>query len=121
VELTFAVKSFFFLMLGYWTDLAAMTDWRAWAVMVAAVGFIYPTRYVLLAGVGQPESRVLLWVAPRGLITVLLFLTAASLPGLEQFPFGAILLTVLVTAAATALAHRGAVQEARSSPAMQRR
>ena len=42
VELTFAVKSFFFLMLGYWTDLSAMTDWRAWAVMVAGVGLIYP-------------------------------------------------------------------------------
>jgi hypothetical protein len=105
VELTFAVKSFFFLMLGYWTDLAAMTDWRAWAVTVAALGLIYPVRYALLRLVRQPEASRLVWVAPRGLITVLLFLTAATTPGLESFPFGAIMLLVLSTAALTALSH----------------
>lgn len=106
VELTFAVKSFFFLMLGYWTDLSAMTDWRAWAVMVAALGFIYPVRYALLRLAGQADASQLVWVAPRGLITVLLFLTAATTPGLEAFPFGAIMLLVLSTAALTALSHQ---------------
>jgi potassium/hydrogen antiporter len=106
-ELTFAVKSFFFLMLGYWTDLSAMADWRAWAVMVAALGFIYPVRYALLRLSRQAEASRLVWVAPRGLITVLLFLTAATTPGLEQFPFGAIMLLVLATAALTAFAHHG--------------
>jgi potassium/hydrogen antiporter len=108
VELTFAVKSFFFLMLGYWTDLSAMTDWRAWAVMVAALGFIYPVRYGLLRLAGQTDAARLVWVAPRGLITVLLFLTAATTAGLEAFPFGAIMLLVLVTAALTAFSQHSA-------------
>ena len=107
VELTFAVKSFFFLMLGYWTDLSAMTDWRAWAVMVAGVGFIYPVRYAVLRFARQPNASRLVWIAPRGLITVLLFLTAATTPGLGGFPFGAIMLLVLATAALTAFAHHG--------------
>ena len=107
VELTFAVKSFFFLMLGYWTDLSAMTDWRAWAVMVAGVGFIYPVRYAVLRFARQPDASRLVWIAPRGLITVLLFLTAATTPGLGEFPFGAIMLLVLATAALTAFAHHG--------------
>jgi NhaP-type Na+/H+ or K+/H+ antiporter len=113
-ELTFAVKSFFFLMLGYWTDLSAMTDWRAWAVMVAALGFIYPVRYALLRLVSQPDASRLVWVAPRGLITVLLFLTAATTPGLESFPFGAIMLLVLSTAALTTLSQlrQGSAQPA---------
>ena len=113
-ELTFAVKSFFFLMLGYWTDLSAMMDSRAWAVMVVALAFIYPVRYALLRLVRQPETSRLVWVAPRGLITVLQFLTAATTPGLEAFPFGAIMLLVLSTAALTALSqHRqGAAQPA---------
>jgi len=106
-ELTFAVKSFFFLMLGYWTDLAAMTDWRAWAVMVAGLGFIYPVRYAVLRLARQPDASRLVWIAPRGLITVLLFLTAATTPGLDGFPFGAIMLLVLATAALTAFAHHG--------------
>ncbi len=107
VELTFAVKSFFFLMLGYWTDLTAMTDWRAWAVMVAGIGFIYPVRYAVLLLARQPDASRLVWIAPRGLITVLLFLTAVTTAGLEEFPFGAIMLLVLATAALTAFAHHG--------------
>lgn len=47
-ELTFATKSFFFLMLGYWTDVAHMSDWRAWAVLVVAIGAIYPARTAIL-------------------------------------------------------------------------
>jgi hypothetical protein len=114
VELTFAVKSFFFLMLGYWTDLSAMTDWRAWAVTVAALGFIYPVRYALLRLVRQPDASRLVWVAPRGLITVLLFLTATTTQGLEGFPFGAIMLLVLSTAALTAISQlrQGSAQPA---------
>lgn len=115
VELTFAVKSFFFLMLGYWTDLSAMADWRAWAVLVAALGLIYPMRYALLRFVRQPDAARLVWAAPRGLITVLLFLTAMTAPGLEDFPFGAIMLLVLFTAAATALTHQVAEPQRESA------
>ena len=105
-ELTFATKSFFFLMLGYWTDVEHMADWRAWAVMVAAVGAIYPARTAILWLLRQRHARRLVWVAPRGLITVLLFLTAADTGLLGDFPFGAVMLLVLVTASLTALAHR---------------
>ena len=50
----------------------------------------------------------LVWIAPRGLITVLLFLGARHTGQLETFPFGAVMLVVLVTSALTALAHRAA-------------
>ena len=106
VELTFATKSFFFLMLGYWTDVRHMADWRAWAVTLAAIGVIYPARLAILAALRQPDAARLLWLAPRGLITVLLFLTAAETGTLQSFPFGAVMLLVLATASATALAHR---------------
>jgi peptidoglycan/LPS O-acetylase OafA/YrhL len=94
-------------MLGYLTDLAEMSDWRAWAVMVAGIGFIYPVRYTVLRLARQADASRLVWIAPRGLITVLLFLTAAATPGLDDFPFGAIMLLVLTTAALTALCHHG--------------
>jgi hypothetical protein len=64
-------------------------------------------RYALLRLARQPDSSRLLWIAPRGLITVLLFLTAATTPGLDGFPFGAIMLLVLATAALSAFAHHG--------------
>jgi hypothetical protein len=116
-ELTFATKSFFFLMLGYWTDVHHMSDWRAWAVMIAAVGAIYPARTAILWMLRQRHARRIVWVAPRGLITVLLFLTAAETGLLQDFPFGAVMLLVLVTATATTLAHREPRRAAASTEA----
>lgn len=105
-ELTFAVKSFFFLMLGYWTDVQHMTEWQAWAVAGVVVALIYPVRHAVLRLLGQADAARLTWLAPRGLITVLLFLAAMDTGTLGPFPFGAVMLVVLVTAATTGLAHR---------------
>ena len=69
---------------------------------------IYLTRRLLLGALRQPEARRLLWLAPRGLITVLLFLAGLDAGQLEEFPFGAVMLVVLATAALTSLAHREA-------------
>lgn len=107
-ELTFATKSIFFLMLGYWTDTNHMTDWRAWAIAAVIVACIYASRFLILGALRIADLRRLVWLAPRGLITVLLFLTAADTGALEGFPFGVVMLVVLVTATATAFAHRGA-------------
>ena len=107
-ELTFAVRSFFFLLLGYWTEVGHMREARAAVVAVAVVAAIYLTRRLLLGALRQPEARRLLWLAPRGLITVLLFLAGLDAGQLQGFPFGAVMLVVLATAALTSLAHRGA-------------
>jgi NhaP-type Na+/H+ or K+/H+ antiporter len=114
-EATFFVRTFFFLLLGYSTDLATLADARTWLVAVALVAAIFILRVPVIALLsGSRGLRPLLWAAPRGLITVLLFLTAADTGQIEGFPFGAVMLVVLVTATATALAHRG---EPESAPA----
>ncbi len=106
-ELTFATKSFFFLLLGYWTELAEMKVWQAWALAAVAVLLIYSSRYAVLRLLRQPDANRLLWIAPRGLITVLLFIAAAETRKVDAFPFGAVMLVVLATSSLTALAHRG--------------
>jgi len=105
-ELTFATKSFFFLLLGYWTNIAQMISQEAWIVAGAGLVIIYGSRWVILKLLRQDAAARLLWIAPRGLITVLLFLSAAETGKLEGFPFGAVMLIVLATATLTALAHR---------------
>ena len=96
-ELTFATKSLFFVLLGYWTDLAHMADPRAWLVAGVVVAVIYATRLGLLVALRQPPVERLVWIAPRGLITVLLYLTAAEAVELKAAPFGAVMLVVLAT------------------------
>jgi hypothetical protein len=106
-ELTFAVKSIFFIMLGYWTNIRDMADWRAWAIAAAMIGVIYSSRAAILKLLRVREPRLLTWLAPRGLITVLLFLAASDTGQLQGFPFGTVMLVVLATALATSLSHRG--------------
>jgi potassium/hydrogen antiporter len=105
-ELTFAVKSVFFIMLGYWTDVREMADWRVWAIAMVMVGVIYSSRFWILKLLRVSEPERLVWIAPRGLITVLLFLTASETGKLAGFPFGTVMVVVLVTALATGLSHR---------------
>jgi Na+:H+ antiporter len=106
-ELTFAMKSFFFLLLGYWTDVRSMLSIEALLVAVAGIAAILASRWVILKVLRRAGLAQLLWIAPRGLITVLLFLSARETGKLDAFPFGAVMLVVLVTSALTALAHRG--------------
>jgi hypothetical protein len=96
-ELTFATKSLFFVLLGYWTDLAHMADPRAWLVAGVVIAAIYATRFGILVALRLPAVERLVWIAPRGLITVLLYLTAAEAVDLKASPFGAVMLVVLAT------------------------
>jgi potassium/hydrogen antiporter len=107
-ELTFATKSFFFLLLGYWTEVREMLSIESWLVAVAGISFILFSRFAILALLRRKAIAQLLWIAPRGLITVLLFLSARNTGELGTFPFGSVMLVVLVTSALTALANRPA-------------
>ena len=71
-------------------------------------GVVYVSRYAILRLLRQRDKRILTWIAPRGLITVLLFLAVLETGKIPGFPLGAVMPVVLATSAATALAHRGA-------------
>jgi NhaP-type Na+/H+ or K+/H+ antiporter len=106
-EATFFVRTFFFLLLGYSTDLEGLVDLRTWVVAIAIVAAIFllrvPVVWLFSDGRGV---RPLLWAAPRGLITVLLFysLPAAMVP--EVFPPNALILVVLLSCSLMALGFR---------------
>lgn len=85
-EVTFVVRSFFFIMFGYYTDIVSLVDLQSLALAVGMIAFIIATRYgyFRLAGL---ELRPILFVAPRGLITILLFLSipvSLHIPGMNE-------------------------------------
>jgi potassium/hydrogen antiporter len=106
-EATFFVRTFFFLLLGYSTDMSTLVDRQTWIVAVVIVAAIFllrlPVVWLLSLGRGV---RPLLWAAPRGLITVLLFysLPAGMVP--EAFPPGALILVVLLSCVLMAVGFR---------------
>ncbi len=95
-ELEFGVRSVFFIMLGLWTPLDSLKDYRAWLLSLAIIAILLVIRIVLLK-VLRLDVKQLLWLAPRGLITVLLALTAMETIDIGNFPQGAVMITVLST------------------------
>lgn len=82
-ELTFLIRSLFFLLFGFLinTDELLNTDSAIWAVVISAT--IYLIKAVHLKFMKLP-LHPLLFVAPRGLITILLYL---SIPVSQTIPF----------------------------------
>ena len=82
IEATFLIRALFFLLFGYLikTDELIATDTLTWSVGITAGIFI--VRAIILKIAKLPLTP-LVYVAPRGLITILLFL---SLPLYLQIP-----------------------------------
>ena len=72
MEATFLVRSLFFLLFGYLLETTELlnTDTLGWALGI--VGIIFLIRAILLKTMRLPLNP-LLFIAPRGLITILLF------------------------------------------------
>ena len=74
IEATFLVRALFFLLFGYLIETSELidTDTLAWSVGITAAIFL--VRVLILKAAKMPLAP-LAFVAPRGLITILLFLS----------------------------------------------
>ncbi len=100
VELTFVVRGFFFVLLGYWADMSDLISPWAWLAALVVLIVIYSSRFAMLRLMSTPvDAQLLLWIAPRGLITVLLFLEASDVFELPGYLNGAVMLVVLGSSA----------------------
>ena len=125
VELTFVVRGFFFVLLGYWTDLSDLASPWAWLAAALVLLVIFASRYALLRMTLRAATGPLLWIAPRGLITVLLFLAARESLAIPAYLNGAVILVVLgssslILAARSAFAKESAtLPDAAAAPSIQ--
>lgn len=95
-EGAFFVRTLFFTVFGYTVNLNALADGETWLLGSVLVALIFVVRGLYLKFGAKVELIPELFVAPRGLITILLFL---SIPAKLQLPQleGVLLLTVLLT------------------------
>lgn len=98
LELTFAVRGFFFILLGYWTDLSDIASIEVWLATAFILAVVYGSRYAMFRLVRSKLASPLTWLAPRGLITVLLFLNAKEVLQLPHYLDGTVMMMVLVSA-----------------------
>ncbi|GAB4023681.1 cation:proton antiporter family protein [Spirosoma koreense] len=102
-EGAFVVRTFFFLILGYAAVPGDLLDTDALIVSALFIAVIIGWRWVVLRLTYRGPSNLLLWIAPRGLITILLYLNIPPdlrLVGLrEGIPMLVVVLSSLVVMA----------------------
>ncbi len=94
----FVIRTFFFLLFGYAANLSALIDVDALIVSALFVVVILAVRYAALRLAFRGPVMPLLWVAPRGLLTILLYLNIPEALKLSGFREGVLMLTVIFSA-----------------------
>lgn len=74
-ELTFLVRSFFFIMFGFYTSLSGFLNKENLILALGITAGIFILRWIFLKLLLKDVSRKLVYFSPRGLITILLFLS----------------------------------------------
>ncbi|MDR1726514.1 MAG: sodium:proton antiporter [Acidobacteriota bacterium] len=82
IEATFLVRSLFFILFGYLIETDELLDAETLPWAAAVVAGIFLLRALVMKALGMRLGPVL-WLAPRGLITILLFL---SIPAARRVP-----------------------------------
>jgi NhaP-type Na+/H+ or K+/H+ antiporter len=96
-ELTFLVRSFFFIMFGYLTKLDELLNVQNLALSVGIVVFLILLRWLFFKQVIKEPVIPLLFYAPRGLITILLFLSIPEINKIEIINEGVITQVIFIS------------------------
>lgn len=114
LETAFVLRTFFFVIFGITIALSSLIDWKLGLISVVIVGLLFSVRFLFLKLIIRKDIYPQLWIAPRGLITVLLFF---AIPNgmvdehghmleiynpnfdytIRQFDQGILLFTILIT------------------------
>lgn len=105
LESAFVIRTFFFVLFGMYITLSSIIDWRVAVISLAIVAALYLVRFILLKLIVQRDILPQLYIAPRGLITILLFFVIDSHVGedginhfrIEGFDTGILLFVILIT------------------------
>ena len=97
LETAFVVRTFFFVIFGITISIQSLLDVKVALISAAIILSIYLIRFVIIrASIGKdiyPQA----FVAPRGLITILLFYAIPETMQLENFNSGVLLFVIIVT------------------------
>ena len=100
LESAFVIRTFFFVLFGATVVLASLTEYDVIFYGLAISVILYVIRFVFLKIFRPEDPSSLLYIAPRGLITILLFFQISSnYPELihDSFDGGILLVVILVT------------------------
>lgn len=97
LETAFVVRTFFFVIFGASIALASLLSLDVLFISLALLGSIYAVRWVFLRIFVGKDIKPQLWIAPRGLITVLLFYAIPENYINASFNSGILLFIIIAT------------------------
>ncbi len=98
LESAFLIRTFFFVVFGLSITISSLYNWEVAVNSFAIVGILYLVRYIALRIFAKEFIFPELFIAPRGLITVLLFFVLAkSELSIPAFDSGLLLYPILIT------------------------
>lgn len=97
LETAFIVRTFFFVIFGASIVLTSLLDLNVLYVSLALLASIYLIRYIFLKLFMGNSINPQLWIAPRGLISVLLFYAIPEGHASVKFDSGVLLFIIIAT------------------------
>jgi NhaP-type Na+/H+ or K+/H+ antiporter len=97
LETAFVVRTFFFVVFGMTINLSSLLDVNMLLISLAIIGALYVVRVILLRIFLKKDIIPELWIAPRGLITILLFFAIPVVHNIESFDNGILLYVIIIT------------------------
>lgn len=104
VESAFVVRTFFFVVFGLTIDIMSVVNLNVAITSMIIIISIYVLRWILLRIFSGKNLFPQVYIAPRGLITVLLFFAIPDVLKIEGFDDGIILSVIIATSVIMALA-----------------
>src|SRR4030043_381186 len=96
-EFTFVVRSFFFIMFGYYTKIEGLLSFRNILTSVIIIAVIYSLRIIFLRRFLKIPIFPYLFFSPRGLITILLFLSIPAALRIDPINEQVVTLVILIS------------------------
>ena len=96
-ETAFVLRTFFFIVFGLTIDLLSLINFEVLIISLMVFISIYLVRIVLLKVFEKEGSPILGYIAPRGLITILLFYSIPKVLLSETFQPGVLLWVIILT------------------------
>ncbi len=99
LESAFVIRTFFFVIFGFSLQLASLYSWQTAIIGGLIVLILYASRLLTLGTISRKNLFPELWIAPRGLITILLFFALEQHPGfvIKGFDIGVLLYPIFIS------------------------
>lgn len=117
LESSFVVRTFFFVIFGFTIILASLVKFEVWLVSLLVLAILYGLRFAWFRLVIRKNIYPDIWLAPRGLITILLFYSIPEPLAVPEFNEGILLLVILASSiimAVSMIKHRRSTRQEES-------